>query len=268
MGKLTNFKKIIIDNKSYIVSNLNYNGNIVPIILDSNILNTINKLNKKWHINDNGSVVTTHKHINDDGEEILKEIYLHDIVLKFNNVEPNKPVIHINKLGIDNRFINLMLDTHVKKVTKNLNKKSRTVILPDNSGINIDEIPSFVWYMKPDSSHGNRFLIDIGDVQWKTSSSKKLSLRYKLEEAKKFLRSLKETKSYLFDIHSMNGDLNITGRKNLDSFIDISQKAGYTNLNNNSRNNNNNTDVFLKENLTGLTEFEINLLASFNPPIL
>ena len=53
--------------------------------------------------------------------------------------------------------------------------------------------------MKPNGSHGDRFMVEIGDVKWKTTSSKKLSLKYKLEEAKLFLRQLKRESPELFE---------------------------------------------------------------------
>jgi len=261
MGKLNNYKKVIIDNKSYAVCNLIYNGKNVPIVLDYNIYDKIRSLDKNWHISDNGSVVTMHKTII-NGEETNKEIYLHDVVLKLNNIIPNKPVLHINKLGIDNRFDNLMLDTRTKNILKNLNKKTRTVILPTNSKIKIDDIPSFIWYMKPDTTHGDRFMVDIGGINWKTTSSKDLSLRYKLEEAKKYLRNLKKINIDLFNNHSMNGDLNKSGINNLNLFTSISQTAGFKNLNNNIYNN---TDHYLKENLKNLSLHEIQLLNEFDP---
>ena len=262
MGKLGNFKKISYNNKDYAVTQLNYNGNNVPVILDWDIRNKIIDFDKNWRINEKGYVVTSHKIIQEGGNESSRDIYLHDVVLKLKGLIPNKPVLHINKLGIDNRFDNLMLDTRNKEITKNLNKKTRTVILPKNSKININDIPSYVWYMKPDSSHGDRFLVDIDNIKWKTSSSKDLSLKYKLEEAKKFLRELKISKEHLFNDYSMNGDLNEHGKDNLTSFVTISQSAGFKNLNNNIENN---TDIYLKEDLKGLSEFEINLLTNFIP---
>ena len=112
--------------------------------------------------------------------------------------------------------------------------------------------------MKPDISHGERFLVEVGDVSWKTTSSRNLSLKYKLEEAKKYLRNLKQKRPDLFEEYSMNGDLNKYGLEQLTSFFEISQNAGYTNLK--KINLSDNTDVYLKENTKGLSDYEIDLL--------
>ena len=81
--------------------------------------------------------------------------------------------------------------------------------------------------MKDDGEHGDRFFIEIGNVSWKTTSSRKLSTRYKLEEAKKFLRDLKQTRPELFDEYSMNGEHNKKGKELLKEYFDIVHKAGY-----------------------------------------
>jgi hypothetical protein len=50
-----------------------------------------------------------------------------------------------------------------------------------------------------------------GDLKWKTTSCDKLSLKYKLEEAKKFLRQYKQRNPEEFMKNSMNSDLNANG---------------------------------------------------------
>lgn len=119
-----------------------------------------------------------------------------------------------------------------------------------------------MWYLKEDSTHGDRFIIDIGDVKWKSTASKKVSLKYKLEETKKYMRHLKLTRPDLFSDYSMNGDLNEDGIVLIDEFITISQKAGFS-LNSDVKHKN--TSKFLKEDLDGLTEEEIMLLELFHP---
>lgn len=262
MVKLDNYKKIKINDSTYVVCKFPYKTTYVPIIMDLNVFEQINELNKSWHINDNGFVVTTHK-INNDDVDFAAEIYLHDIVMKLNNMNEEKSILHINKLGIDNRISNLMYDTKYKNITKNIRKKTRTVELPKDSGINVDHIPSYVWYVRENDSHGDRFVIDIGNISWKTTSSKKVSLRYKLEEAKKYLRHVKKTMPQIFDEYSMNGDLNICGQALLKSFYEIADKAGYTHLD--KINTNCQTDDYLQMDTSGLTNIEIQLLNFFDP---
>lgn len=266
MGKFDKHYKIIHNKNIYAICELSYNSKIAPILMDWNIFKEIKILNKSWHINDKGLVMTNHKYTDaKDGIEKIKEFSLHEIVMRISdgqiNEKLNNSILHINKLGVDNRRSNLIYDTNEKDITKNIKKKSRTIILPDDCGIVPDEIPSYIWYLKEDTTHGDRFIIDIGDVRWKSTGSKKVSLKYKLEETKKYMRYLKNIRSDLFDDYSMNGDLNEEGLELINDFLQISQKAGFK-LNYNIQNHTNN---FLKENLIGLTGEEIILLELFNP---
>jgi hypothetical protein len=124
-----------------------------------------------------------------------------------------------------------------------------------------NDIPSYVWYLKDNDTHGERFMISLGDIKWKSTSSKKLSLRYKLEETKKYLRALKNNRPDLFTDYSMNGDLNQEGKINLESFINIAKNSGYSNINNIV----DKTNQYLKEKHTGLSNQEIELLNLFEP---
>lgn len=262
MGKLDQYYKINHNNNNYAVCELSYNSKNVPVVIDWEIFKEIKKLNKNWHINENGSVVTSHKYV-ENGIEKTKEFSLHDIVMKISDGQiQNIPILHIDKLGVDNRRENLVYDTNEKDIKKNLKKKTRTITLPPDCGISPDIIPSYVWYIKEDSTHGDRFIIDIGDVKWKSTGSKKVSLKYKLEETKKYMRHLRNTRTDLFDDYSMNGDLNENGTELINDFLEISQKAGF-NLNHDVKHKN--TDKFLKKNLEGLSEEEIMLLELFNP---
>lgn len=263
MGKLDKYFKLTHNGKEYVVSELKYGRHDVPIIIDKNVYEEIKDLNKNWHINEKGFVVTNHK-ISENGIDVVKEISLHDIVMKINGTCCLKPILHINKLGIDNRHCNLIYDTCDKGITKNLKKKSRTITLPTSSGINPEEIPSYVWYIKEDDTHGDRFIVNVGDIQWKSTGSKKVSLKYKLEEAKKYLRYLKDVRNDLFDDYSMNGDLNKEGKKLLNDFFKIASIAGYNKLNTNIISN---TESYLEENLNGLSPEEITFLNIFNPEL-
>jgi len=251
-----------LDNNRYVVCRFPYKNTNVPVILDYAIFEQIKKLGKSWHITDNGCIATIHKMIH-NGDEIATELYLHDIIMKMNHMDKPNAILHINKLGIDNRIENLIYDTNDKNITKNIKKKKRVVELPYDSHIDPDCLPSYVWYNKEESTHGDRFVVDIGHIAWKSTSSKKLSLRYKLEETKKYLRNLKTTQPQIFLDHSMNGDLNLTGKKLLESFYEIANKANYTHLT--KINNIENTDEYLSEDLFYLSNAEIQLLKLFDP---
>ena len=246
-------KIVDYNNTKYAVFNVTSKKKSIPVIVDKQDYAYVTKLNKKWNINDTGFIYCKHT-INGNS----KDIYLHEIIMALkNNTSNTKSIIHINRLGIDNRRENLIYDSTNKETNKNIVKKQRIIKLPKSSGIKSDELPTFVWYLKPDKTHGDRFMIQVGDVSWKSTSSSEFSLRYKLEEAKKFLRDLKVKRTDLFDKYSMNGEFNKDGKQLLDSFYTILQNAGYKNV---KKIDMSYTDIYLKPNTKDLTESEVDIL--------
>jgi hypothetical protein len=248
-------KKVNFNDKYYGIMKVKYKNKEHPVIMDWQDAEKIRELNKKWTLNEYGSVICHHK-IKDK----MCELYLHEIIMNFKTGGAKHKILHINKLGIDNRRENLEYDTKQKEINKNLRKKERIIEFTKESGIKASNIPTYVWYLNPDKTHGERFMINIGDYSWKTSSSSKLSLRYKLEEAKKYLRNLKQINPKLFEDYSMNGELNKEGKKQMLIFNKIIKEAGYTNIKNFELNNI--TDSFLKQKLNYLTPYEKSLLIS------
>jgi hypothetical protein len=238
----------IYKNKKYSIIKVPYKSTKIPILLDRDIYDKIKDTKKNWYITNTGMIYTN---INNNN------IYLHEIVYISKFGKNKYPLIHINKIPLDNRIENLMEDTQDKNIRKNLNKKTRTIKLKN---INTDMIPSFVWYMKDDGNHGERFQIKLGNINWKSTSCDKLSLKYKLEETKKYLRQYKEKNDIDFLENSMNSDLNIYGIKLKKDFYEILENANmkyeYT--------LNKNTDILLQEDLTGLNDLEKKLLYDFN----
>lgn len=129
-------------------------------------------------------------------------------------------------------------------------------------GINVDDLPTYLWYLKPDTSHGDRFTIDIpGHIHWRSTASKKVSLRYKLEESKKYLRHIKNNRPDIFEAFSMNGDMTRHGIKLYKEYHMMIKKAGFT-MNDML---NDKTDKFLKQSTLNLSTFEVFLLLNFDP---
>lgn len=264
LNNLNNSKTIALNGEKYVTIKFMYKNKTVPVVLDYDVYKKIKNFNKNWHINGKGFVVTSHQY-----NGVKKDIYMHDVVMRLigndgndNNKNTSRPILHINTIGIDNRKCNLMYDDENKEITKNIKKKERTIVLP-HENIDPDKIPSYVWYMKENNTHGERFSVDFGDVRWKSTASKKVSLKYKLEETKKYLRHLKNTMGDDFELFSMNGDLNIEGQNLLKSFIEISKIGGFENISNYVFPNN--TEYYLKENHDGMTKQEIELLKYFDP---
>ncbi|AYV78653.1 MAG: hypothetical protein Edafosvirus22_10 [Edafosvirus sp.] len=244
------YDKINYNNKDYAIIQLKYKNIPVPVVIDWKDLKIIDDLDKKWKCNDVGQVSCSHDYGNPQNK--TKDVFLHEIImaLKLKNSQnklQNKSILHINRMNLDNRRENLIYDTSLKNTNKNTKKKKRTVELPSDSGIDPDEIPTYIWYLKPSDTHGDRFMVEIDDVKWKTTSSNKVSLRYKLEEAKAFLRELRDEKPELFDEYCMNGEFTKDGKELLNSFYDIIYKANYNHVKEIPMENI--TDKYLEENI-------------------
>jgi hypothetical protein len=224
---MNNYKRVKHKNDEYAIFSVQYNGTKLPVLMDYNDCKIINKMKKTWKCNNNGFIYCNNN---------KSDVYLHELIMSIQNKESgmqysrgqNKPIIHINRIGLDNRRDNLAYDIVDKSITKNIKKKKRTITLPKMSGLDPDNIPTYIWYMKPDSSHGERFVINIGDINWKTTSSNELSLTCKLEEAKMYLRNLLRNRPDLQKEYSMNGDFNKEGKQLSKSYYDIVHADGYT----------------------------------------
>ena len=238
--------------------NITHNNLNIPVLLDEKDGEYIKNSNKNWKITEKGQIYFTHE-ING----FFTDIYLHEIIMAYKQKDKilKKPIIHINRINMDNRRDNLLYDITNDNISKNYKKKKRIIKLPQDAGFDVNDMPTYVWYLKPNDSHGERFIIEIGDITWKTTSSKGLSLKYKFEEAKKFLRELKLDKPELFNEYCMNGEYTKLGKMLYDSYYKIIAKVGF---NNNEKSANNITDYYLKECTNGLSNDEIILLHSKN----
>src|SRR5579872_580281 len=184
MSKLESLITVEYHGKKYTIAGIKNANNSIPILLDRHIYKLVKKLDKTWYVNNKDHIFCIH-HSNDDPYYV----YLHDIVMKismdnneFQKVK-HRSVVHINNIHYDNRIDNLQYDIKNKDHSKNMKKKKRIIDLAEHN-INVDNLPTYIWYIKPDDTHGARFSVEIPNyISWKTTSSKKLSLRYKLEEA-------------------------------------------------------------------------------------
>lgn len=219
------YDKITYNGSTYAVIHIKYVDNVLPLVLDWGDLKAIKKLDKKWRYNKSGFVSCSHIY---DGEN--KNIYIHDIIQSLNGGTNNIPTVHINRIGLDNRKENLMRDIANNPIGKNSKKKKRTIKLPKDSGILEQDIPTYIWYMKKNGAHGDRFFVDVAEHQWKTTSSKKVPLKQKLEDAKEYLRKLKLERPDIFEDHCMNGEFTKQGKELLQSYCAIIVLAGYNNI--------------------------------------
>ena len=176
-------------------------------------------------------------------------ILLHHLVKSYNGTS----VDHINQIKTDNRKVNLRYATQTQQ-NKNQMKRKRNVKLPEGCGINPNDIPTFIWYIKDNGNHGDRWMVEIKDkYNWKTTSSKEYSTKLKFELAKKHLRELIKKQPELFDGHCINGELNQEGCKLKLEYIEILRLAGY-NYEDRVK------SLCLYEDIIGLTEKEVVIL--------
>ena len=221
------------NNKKYIVAETNQK---LPFVFDFDLLKKL----------PNYTFFLRNNYISCNND--YNELYLHHIVKPYNGVS----VDHINQIKQDNREENLRYATQTVQ-NKNQSKRTRIVNLPENCGINPQHIPTFIWYIKENGNHGDRWMIEIKNkYAWKTTSSKDLSTKCKFELAKKHLRDLVKIQPELFDGHCINGQLNELAQKLKKEFIEILKLARYEYIDNI---NIYNID-YLKEDISELNENE------------
>jgi hypothetical protein len=212
------YTQVIYEKNEYAVININDN---YPAIIDYKYLKAINNLKKEWKTNKNGFIYCKH-----NLDDKIRDIYIHELVMALSDDNKNESIIHLNRLGQDNRKSNLIYECK-NEINKSFKKRKRIINLPKDCGIDPDSLPTFVWYMKPNKNHGDRFMVSIGNIKWKTTSKKDISLKYKLEEAKKYIRQLQKENPILFEKYSMNGDHTKNNEKLLLEYYNIIHLAKY-----------------------------------------
>lgn len=148
---------------------------------------------RHWYSMTSGKYVGCKININNKSHTVG----LHNFIMNkidFPGKGAKETIDHINRNGLDNRKCNLRL---VSQSLQRINQKSRarSAQLPEG----ISELPKHIWYIKPNGAHGDRFCIELKTegITWKTTSSKKVSIEEKLEQAKKKLVELYEEFPYL-----------------------------------------------------------------------
>ena len=182
------YTDVMYNNKEYVVGLLYHNDYLYEFIFDKEDSDKIKT--RPWHIAANKYLSSTYY---EKGETTVKrELYMHNIIMDrmgFPGKGAKETVDHINRNGFDNRKENLRV---ISQSEQNLNQstKTRNVTLPAGCELNAENIPKHIWYVHANGLHGDRFAIEFKTegVIWKTTSSKKVTLRAKLEEAKEKLK--------------------------------------------------------------------------------
>ncbi len=158
-----------------------------------------------------------------------KTRFMHNYIMEresFNGKGQDETVDHINGVGFDNRRCNLRL---ISQSLQNMNTKQRTrttTQLPE--GIDPSEIPRNIWYIPPSETHGDRFVVevkgipDVGDICKKTTSSRTVSSKNKLEEAIKIRNDIFKKYPVLVE-YSRDAPQSIRLKKEYENIIAIAK---------------------------------------------
>lgn len=188
------YTEVLFNNKEYVVGKIVFKNEYIKFTIDKEDYPKIKDY--RWHFTANNYI--SHS-VTFDGNQ--KALYLHNMImgrLGFPGKGSKESVDHINRIGLDNRKENLRLITQSEQ-NLNQSKKKRNIILPKDSELLAEDIPKHIWYMKPNGSHGERFAIEFKteNIIWKTTSSKNVLLKDKLETAKEKLEEYYKLYPYL-----------------------------------------------------------------------
>lgn len=175
----------------YYIGRVMYKEKSLEFFIDEDDFERVKTRN--WHAVTGGAYIGCGVVV--DGQK--KVLMLHNLImnrLEFPGKGASETVDHINRNGLDNRKNNLRV---VSQTLQNVNQKTkpRTVEVP---GI-FDKLPRHIWYIKANGAHGERFGIDLKSegIARKTTSSKKVSIQDKLQEALRIREELYTLYPYL-----------------------------------------------------------------------
>ena len=197
MGKPANdikYTHIKYNGNEYTVMKIQHQFEYVYSIIDKEDFTKIKDYT--WHYISGGYISHTIP-----VDESRRELYLHNLVmgrLGFPGKGSKESIDHINRNGLDNRKENLRLITQSEQ-NLNQTRKGRTITLPSDADIKVEDIPKHIWYIKANGHHGDRFGIDLKteNIKWKTTSAKNITLKDKLQAAIQQLKTYYTLYPYL-----------------------------------------------------------------------
>jgi hypothetical protein len=176
------YRFLTYNDKEYVVGTIQHKDSDIEFVFDKEFYNTVSE--RAWHFASNNYISSAYS----CGDGKRRELYLHNLIMDvdlFPGKGSKESVDHINRNGLDNRKENLRI---LSQSQQNINqgKKIRRVELPEGCPIKPEEIPKHIWYVRANGLHGDRFAIEFKteSVCWKTTSSKKVDLTLKLQDAK------------------------------------------------------------------------------------
>jgi len=138
------YQFIEYNNKDYVVGTLIFNKNDIKFVFDKDDFDKVSE--RAWHFASGAYISSAFIH-----NSKKKELYLHNLImnrLEFTGKGSIESVDHINRNGLDNRKENLRIISQSEQ-NINQNKRVRSIKLPEGCDINIDDIPTHIWYIRP-----------------------------------------------------------------------------------------------------------------------
>ncbi len=215
--------------KYYVIDvHIDYNKCAKPLVINENclyIVQYINNLYDNIYYNSKFQFyyIITKKNIKISFCKLFIKKYCKD-----NNIEYNTKIGHINKINGDLRIENIDFNNEYNNYYKTSIKVINNYEIIKKKEVDKKDviIPKYVYFDKSN----NRFIIRIStEIKLYSTSSKKYSIYYKLEECKKYLRDLKEENEELFDKYNIENIFSSSSldRKLYKSFVKIINKSNY-----------------------------------------
>ncbi len=212
-------------NRDYVVCQINYHSKPLLFVVNASGFQKVKKY-KQWNYIGSGYIGHFY-YPSKNNRKGRKLMYLHNLVmnkLTHDGKGQQLTIDHINRIGTDNRKENLRLISQSHQ-NNNQKRKKRKTKLPEDCGFTWDDVPKNVWYVKPTKTHGARFCVEIKTetlkVTWKTTSSKDVSLKFKLEHMKKYLRILRDKYPNKFQKYNICNTVNKKVNKLIRSYNNI-----------------------------------------------
>ena len=231
--KQINHEIIKYKDKEYVVCCVPFNEEYKMFVVDIDKKDQV--INQAWHYMQDGSYIGHTIYV----EDVKKELYLHNFImgkLTFEGKGQQHTIDHINRIGTDNRKCNLREVTSQSAQNFNQKKRERKTELPVDCDIDINLVPKNIYYGKPSGLHGDFFYIELKGIpslctdgkkyNWKSTKSKAVNLKLKLQQT---IDKLIELKTQFTELDDIIYDSTTESERNLliSEYNDIIQLSHY-----------------------------------------